>query len=185
MAAKRGSTLAALHDRGNPLAGALGRKLLGWFLLFSLVPLFGSNALGYARSEEIIARLVERYLRAISEVEAQHIGSEVLRQQLDLRAIAAGNEFLRAAAVGLEGGMAGQMARVANRSAVAEYLSQKTQELEAFDVLALLDRSGRVLATSDAEGGHARSMGDPKEAVALLEPVAGRPAVGPRLRVVV
>ncbi|MEJ2215575.1 MAG: ATP-binding protein [Gemmatimonadota bacterium] len=185
MAAKRVRTLAALRDRGNPLAGALGRKLLGWFLLFSLVPLFGSNALGYARSEEIIARLVERYLRAISEVEAQHIGSEVLRQQLDLRAIAAGNEFLRSAVVGLGGGSAGRMAGVANRGAVVDYLSRKTQELEAFDMLALLDRKGRVLVTSDEGTGHAQSMGDPTEVVALLEPVSGRPAVGPRLRVVV
>lgn len=185
MAAKRAGALTALRDRGNPLAGALGRKLLGWFLLFSLVPLFGSNALGYARSEEIIARLVERYLRAISEVEAQHIGSEVLRQQLDLRAIAAGNEFLRAAAERLEGGGAGQMAGVANPGAVVTYLSRKAQELDAFDVLALLDRRGQVLATSDGEGSRARTMGDPTEVVALLEPVAGRPAVGPRLRVVV
>ncbi len=185
MAAKRGRITAAVRDRGNPLSGALGRKLLGWFLLFSLVPLFGSNALGYARSEEIIGRLVERYLRAISEVEAQHIGSEVLRQQLDLRAIAAGNEFLRAAVGGVGGRAAGQMAGVASQSAVVEYLSRKAQELEAFDVLALLDGEGRVLATSDGSGGRGRWMGDPTEVVALLEPVGGRPAVGPRLRVVV
>ena len=34
----------------NPLEARLGRKLLGWLLLFSLVPLLGSNMFGYLES---------------------------------------------------------------------------------------------------------------------------------------
>ena len=37
--------------------GRLSRRLLAWFLVFSLLPLLVTNAIGYRRSEGIITRL--------------------------------------------------------------------------------------------------------------------------------
>src|SRR5450756_2570515 len=53
--------------------GRLSRRLLAWFLVFSLLPLLVTNAIGYRRSEGIITRLVERYLGAIAQIQAQHV----------------------------------------------------------------------------------------------------------------
>jgi len=77
----------------NPLEARLGRKLLGWLLLFSLVPLLGSNMLGYLESQRIIEGLIRRQMSAIAEVEAQHVDDLLDHQLLSLEVIADGREL--------------------------------------------------------------------------------------------
>ncbi|MBI4545144.1 MAG: hypothetical protein HY703_08120, partial [Gemmatimonadetes bacterium] len=135
------------HGR-NPLRGRLSRRLLVWFLVLSLAPLFVSNTVGYVRSQGIVERLVQRYVSVIAEVEARHIRDQVQRHVLGLQAIAAGNEFLAAGAVRLSGGAAGPMGVVADRAALERHLSRKLGELRVFDVLYLQSVAGRVLAAT-------------------------------------
>lgn len=135
----------------NPLAGPLGRRLLGWFLVFSLVPLLLSNMVGYLESEQIIEGLVRRQLGAIAEAEAQHVRDQLSRSLADLRALAVGNEFLAAGAANLggRGGRPdGQMVDVADREAIGEYLQRKHGELSEFDALILQGSDGALLAFS-------------------------------------
>lgn len=133
-----------LHD--NPLGGPLGRRLLAWFLVLSLVPLLLSNILGYVESQGLIERLVGRHLEAIAGAEAQHVEGQIERSLLDLQAIAAGNEFLAAGAVRMAGGSAGPMGEVADRSALERHLSRKLNELRQFEVLFLQRPDGSVAA---------------------------------------
>jgi hypothetical protein len=126
-----------LRLRENALAGPLGRRLLAWFLVLSLVPLLLSNMLGYVESQELIGRLVERNLGAIAEAETQHVEDQIERSLLDLHAIAAGNEFLVAGAIRMAGGSAGPMGEVADRSALERHLASKLKELRQFEVLFL------------------------------------------------
>ena len=72
----------------------LSRRLLAWFLVFSLVPLVVTNAVGYARSKAIIRRRIERDQAALAEVQAQHVRDRADRALLLLQSIVAGNEFL-------------------------------------------------------------------------------------------
>lgn len=128
----------------NPLAGPLGRRLLGWFLVLSLLPLLISNMVGYLESRGIIEDLVRRQLAAIAEAEAQHVGDQLNRSLADLQALAAGNEFLIAGA----GRRGARMSEVATREAVRDYLERKHAELEVFDALLLLRSDGALVAFS-------------------------------------
>src|SRR5512138_2701277 len=69
-----GSFMRPWHDvagRTKRWARArLSRRLLAWFLVFSLVPLVVTNAVGYARSKAIIRRRIERDQAALAEVQA-------------------------------------------------------------------------------------------------------------------
>lgn len=132
----------------NPLSGRLGRRLLVWILALALVPLLVTNTLGYVKSEDLIVRLVERYLEAIASSEAQSVRSEIDRYLLDLQAISAGNEFLVAGALRLTGEEAGPMGEAANREAVERHLEQKWRELVVFDALYLHKSSGEVIASA-------------------------------------
>lgn len=131
---------------GHPLAGPLGRRLLSWFLVFSMIPLLLSNMVGYLESREIIDDLVRRQLAAITEAESQHVHDQLERSLADLRALAAGNEFLIAGA----GRRGARMADVATGEALRDYLERKHAQLDMFDALALLGPEGRVLASSGA-----------------------------------
>lgn len=128
----------------NPLAGSLGRRLLGWFLVLSLLPLLLSNMVGYLESRGIIEDLVRRQLAALAEAEAQHVRDQLGRTLADLQALAAGNEFL-IAGVGQRGA---RMSEVATREAVRDYLERKHAELEMFDALLLLRPDGALVAFS-------------------------------------
>ena len=133
---------------GSPLRGRLGRRLLGWFLVFSLVPLFLSNALGYVRSIAIVEDLIEDYVGALARVEAKHIRSQIERNLLDLQTIAAGNEFLASGAWVLAGEPAGAMVGVADLASVEQQLGLKRAGLRVFEALYLTDPAGRVLAST-------------------------------------
>ncbi|MDH3570658.1 MAG: hypothetical protein OER89_10810, partial [Gemmatimonadota bacterium] len=77
-----------------PLTGGLSRRILAWFLVLSLVPLFLSNTVGYQVTRRILESQVQRYLTAITEVEARFVATEVERHQRNLDAVVAGNADL-------------------------------------------------------------------------------------------
>lgn len=131
--------------RTNPLAGGLGRRLLVWFLLLSLIPLFASNTIGYLRSEGIIESLVQRYLDGLADVQATHVQDQVDRHLLNLEAVAAGNEFLISATLRARGVESGVMGEVADRTRAHAHLRRKLEELEAFEGLYVLDPGGELL----------------------------------------
>ncbi|GEM_PF-949266 len=127
--------------------GRLSRRLLAWFLVFSLLPLLVTNAIGYRRSEGIITRLVERYLSAIAQVQAQHIRDRTDRALLLLQAVAAGNEFLAAGAQRSQGLPTGAMGEAASRTEMERLLRRKLDELKLFDALYLFTPDGRIAAS--------------------------------------
>jgi len=151
-----GVTMRPLHNataRAKTWARArLSRRLLAWFLVFSLVPLVVTNAVGYGRSKEIIRRRIERDLNALAEVQAQHIRDRADRALLLLQAMVAGNEFLIAGALNAEGKPAGEMGTVADEPAMEELLSRKLAEVRAFDALYLYTPSKRVIAAVGDSG---------------------------------
>ena len=134
--------------RRKVVRGRLNVRLLAWFLLFSLVPLVLTNAVGYQRSEAIIERLVENYLTAISQVQSQHVRDRIDHNRSLLEAITAGNDFLAAGATRADGRDAGQMGMVATRVAIEEYLRRKFDELAVFQALSLTTVGGHVVATA-------------------------------------
>ncbi|HEX9108633.1 MAG TPA: hypothetical protein VF832_15420, partial [Longimicrobiales bacterium] len=146
-----GAELASKPPSAAPVrySGRLGWRLLGWFLLFSLIPLFVSNTIGYMKSREIIERLVDRYLGVVAEVEAAHVGDRLERHVAALEMVTAGNEFLAAGMLRLERRPAANndMARVVEPEVLVEYLQRKLAELRGFDGLYLQSPDGTVLLT--------------------------------------
>lgn len=124
----------------------LNRRLLAWFLLFSLAPLLVTNAVGYQRSEAIIERLVENDLTGIVNTQAQHVRDRADHLMLLLEAIAAGNEFLAAGAERWQGRHAGEMGSIADRPAMERHLRSKLAELPDFDALYLFTPDGLIIA---------------------------------------
>lgn len=124
----------------------LNRRLLAWFVLFSLVPLLVTNAVGYQRSVDIIERLVENDLAAIATGQAQHVRDRADHLMGLLQAIAAGNEFLAAGAVRWQGGGGGEMGSVADRPAMERHLRSKLAEIPDFDALYLFTANGVIIA---------------------------------------
>jgi len=80
----------------NPLRSRLGRRLLRWFLVLSLVPLLASNMLGYLESGRIIERLIDRQMSAIASVQAKNIRDQIDRLLTRLEAMAADGGTLNA-----------------------------------------------------------------------------------------
>jgi two-component system NtrC family sensor kinase len=126
----------------------LNLRLLMWFLVFSLVPLLVTNAVGYQRSEVLIEHLVENYIAAIAQVQAQHVRDRIDHNLQMLEAITAGNDFLAAAAIRASGQDAGQMGTVASPAAVNGYLTRKLKELGIFESLQLSSLDGRIIAAA-------------------------------------
>ena len=87
----RMAVLKRLEHVGSALfqvaRGRLNRRLLAWFLLLSLVPLFITNAVGYSRSEDIIRRLIENDLAAITQAQARVIDDRIERSGKQRRII--------------------------------------------------------------------------------------------------
>jgi signal transduction histidine kinase len=137
----------------KPLAGFKGAaslrgRLLMALLLLSLLPLFGSNALGYLRSRLIIEDLVAGYLDGLATVQANHVQDRLGQRRLYLDAIAKGNRFLEAAlGAGVAPGVSA-MTRVAGPEAVRDYLTRQVEESGQFATMALLDLDRRVVAAT-------------------------------------
>jgi signal transduction histidine kinase len=146
MAGAAGGETPRPDATGSRFSGRLSRRLLGWFLLFSLAPLFASNTIGYLKAREIIERLVDRYLAAVAEVEARHVSDEVERHLSSLEMLAAGNEFLAAGLQRLEGRpTTNDMGRVVGRSVLQEYLEGKLAGSSGLEGLYLEGPDGTVL----------------------------------------
>lgn len=135
---------ALVHRHG----GRLRRRLLLWFLLFSLVPLLATNAVGYQRTKAILQQIVDRYMSAVTQVQVQHIRDRIDNHLLLLQAIVAGNQFLAAGALRAEGRPAGTMGRVATHAAIQEFLDRKHSEIRTFDAIDLFTPDGRVIASA-------------------------------------
>jgi signal transduction histidine kinase len=156
----------------------LGRRLMGWFLALSLVPLLVSNGVGYVRSRRIAEGLLERSLDVASLLQVLHVQNRMERHIVFLDAVAAGNEFLRAGlrrAAGARGGMES----VASPEEVEEYLGrQRTEGGGSFRDLYLLDRVGHFLASArgDSVAGNSYPCDGQIQSVALLrDPDGSRP----------
>jgi signal transduction histidine kinase len=127
--------------------GRLNRRLLAWFLVFSLLPLLVTNAIGYRRSQGIITQLVERYLGAIAQVQGQQVRDRTDRALLLLQAVAAGNEFLVAGAQRSQGHPTGAMGEAASRIGMERLLRRKLDEIKLFDALYLFTPDGGIVAS--------------------------------------
>lgn len=137
---------ANLQEIARKHGGRLRRRLLVWFLVFSLVPLLATNAVGYQRTKKILGQIVDRYLSAVAEVEVDHVHDRIDNHLLLLQAIVTGNQFLAAGALRFEGRPAGAMGSVADSTALQEFLLRKHQDLPVFDAIDLFTPDGTVIA---------------------------------------
>lgn len=135
----------------------LRNRLLGWFLLFSIVPLFVTNAVGYSRTKSILRDQAELSLVTLAQVQAQHVRAQLDRHLLAMNAITSGNEFLLSGVLQAQGDDAGQMGRVASRAAMEEFLRPKLAGLRAFKALYVYTPRGDVVAAvGDLAATHTR-----------------------------
>ncbi len=111
----------------------LGRRLLGWFLILSLVPLFASSLIGYLRSRSIIEGLVARYLAGIAEAQAVHVRDQIQEQLLLLEQSA---RPLRFEAVGND------------TDATRAMLSSLLDDQPWLEAVCILDRNGTIRSSA-------------------------------------
>lgn len=177
-----------VHDTPRPPRGwfALGRlsehglhrRLLASFLLLALVPLFGSNAVGYLRSRRIVESQVEIYLHALSVLQAAHVAEHVEQRLAYLRAVAAGNRFLQAAAEREMPGADPTMRSIADPVAVANYLQRQIDEAEGrFSDMALYSLDGTLLGSPSARPRPFRRTGSASDPVMVLREDRSAPPI--------
>lgn len=178
--------IVVAHVQGwrGVMRGRLNRRLLLWFLSFSIIPLIVTNAVGYRRSHDIIRRQVQRALISIATVQAEHVSDRVERHLLLLDAIVAGNEFLKAGALHARGLPAGEMADVATPEAMTNLLRAKREELPAFNTLYLYTPDGAVLASSGASGDILPVVPRQRRTATLTVGMSGEPKPEPEFRLV-
>ncbi len=134
--------------RENPLRSALGKWILTWLLLLSLVPLFVSNSIGYLASSRIIHRLAQRDLEALAAVQAHHVRDEIERLLVGLASAARNDRLLMASAAAI-GDTATRPVELSGASALAtEELEQLRRQLQVFTAVELVDPSGVIVAAS-------------------------------------
>ncbi len=135
--------------RDTPLRGGLGRRILLWFLVLSLVPLLVSNTVGYLYTREIIDRQVKRYLRALAETQAQQVAREVERHQLFLEGITSSSSplFQSMTVVASPAGQ-GQSRPL---TTLAQHLTHELAELRSLTELFVIDTTGTVVAATDSD----------------------------------
>ncbi len=136
---------ANVQELARKHGGRLRRRLLVWFLLFSLVPLLATNAVGYQRTKNILGQIVDRYLSAVAEVQVDHLHDRIDNHLLLLQAIVTGNQFLAAGALRFQGRPAGAMGAVADSTALQDFLLRKHQDLPIFDALDLFTPDGTII----------------------------------------
>lgn len=166
----------------EPPTGRLRRRLLAWFLIFSLLPLLFTNAVGYRRTESIIEQMVERYLAALAQSQAQHVRDRTDRAVLQLRAAASGADLLVTGGRSAPAGGAGALESGASRQAMERQLRQKLLELNGFDGLSLVTPGGDVVASvgRPSLAGTPRPSASPGAGLTLVE----RPGERPEFRLV-
>ncbi len=134
--------------RATPLRSGLGRRILLWFLILSLVPLLVSNLVGYLVTRGIMEGQVRQYLTALTEVEAQHVAIEVERHQLYLDALVAGNSFLPRSIKAVVPAVRSGRRQGPVVAALHEHLDRKLAELQPLTELLVLDTDGQVIAAT-------------------------------------
>lgn len=134
--------------REHPLRSALGKRLLAWLLLLSLVPLIVSNTIGYLASGRIINALAERDLQALTAVQAHHVRDEIERLSSGLLSAARADRLLVASAAALRDSSASLVVLSGASGLAAEELGRLREQLEAFNSLALVSPAGVVVASS-------------------------------------
>jgi signal transduction histidine kinase len=131
-----------------PVKKGLRRRILVWFLVLSLVPLFLSNTVGYSVTSRIIERQVQRYLLALTEIEAQHVATEVERHLLYLDVVVAANSFLTNAVPHAAAAVRAGDRQSAAVTGLHEHLDRKLAELPPLSELFVLDTGGTVVAST-------------------------------------
>jgi signal transduction histidine kinase len=168
----------------NPLGTRLGKKLLGWFLLFSLLPLVGSNMLGYIESRGIIEGLIQRQLASTASMQAVHIREQIERMTIGLEMVASANESFAVGAARLAGGEAvGVGYDGPTQDDLESQLRLKLDETWEFDGLYLRSRDGQVIASAGLTRDEAAALSSPPATETrfdLLE--AGERSGRPRFR---
>lgn len=161
-----------MNDPNPPAArrgpSSLRLRLLLAFMVLALVPLFGSNAVGYLRSRAILEQHARETLTAVAELQASHVQERLDQRVLYLRAIASGNRFLQAAAERGEPGVHTVMADAAAPAGVSDYLDRKLRESGHFDGLALFTTEGVLVAGSRTSGPVAVWPSQAEASVSLL-----------------
>jgi len=138
----------ATRDGRASRPGGLRRRILVWFFVLSLVPLFVSNTVGYQVTRRIIERQAQSYLVAWTAAEAGHVALEVERHQRNLDAVAGSDRAL------VEGIVpAGRAARAGLLESAAitrlhAQLDRTLEQLAGPSELFLLDGEGRVVAAT-------------------------------------
>jgi signal transduction histidine kinase len=130
--------------------GGLRRRILVWFLVLSLLPLFLSNTLGYQVTRRIIERQAQRYLAALAEAEAGHVATEVQRHQQRLDAEVRGNTALAGMLVLVGDRERAGLADPTEVERLRVHLGRKLEELPAFTELLALNADGVVVAATTA-----------------------------------
>ncbi len=131
-----------------PLWSGLGRRILLWFLVLSLVPLFVSNSVGYVVSRGIIDRQIRRYLRALAEVQAQQVTAEVQRHQVLLEGIAAGNRTLFQGIPSATASLQTGGREETSLTEIRAHLAHELEELRSLAELFVIDTAGLVIAAT-------------------------------------
>jgi signal transduction histidine kinase len=136
--------------RNTPLRGGLGRRILLWFLVLSLVPLLISNSVGYVVSRRIIENQIERYLRALAEIQASQVATEVERHQLFLDGItSSGRPLFRTIPAAASAVQAGRLTEP-SITALGAHLDHELEELRSLTELFVIDTTGTVIVATDA-----------------------------------
>jgi signal transduction histidine kinase len=132
-----------LHS--HPLRGGLGRRILIWFLVLSLLPLFLSNSVGYGVSRRIIEKQVRQYLEALVQVQADHVAHQVELHQLSLEAAIANSRFLPANIAAVSAAVASGRTQDPAVVALRSYVARKHGEMSSLSELFVLDPTGTMI----------------------------------------
>lgn len=134
--------------RSHPLRGGLGRRILVWFLVLSLLPLFLSNSVGYGVSRRIIENQVREYLQALVAVQADHVAHQVEMHQLRLEGMVAHSRFLSANIGAASMAVASGSMQDPAVTALQSYLNRRHRELVTLSELYVLDASGVMIGAT-------------------------------------
>ena len=132
-----------------PLRAGLGRRILHWFLVLSLIPLVLTNSVGYLISKSIIEDQTSRYLNALTEGEARHVAAEIARHEASLSAFARGNRVLTASLEEAVSSATPASQRTQALARLSERLNRQLGELRPLSELMVIDTAGVVVAATN------------------------------------
>lgn len=127
--------------------GGLGRRILLWFLVLSLVPLLVSNTVGYGVTRRIMEGQVRRYLYAVTQTQAEHVADEVERHRLILEVVAGNTSLSERVSAAAREAHQGRW-RGGAVTALQENLARTLGNLDGLSELMVLDSTGLVIAAT-------------------------------------